>query len=111
MRRISMANNFKLIYKILSILEKAMEYEEFDKSSISHEALNIPYPLWCRIMKMLDDNDYIEGVQVWQPMELSYPKVALIKPQITLKGLEYLEENSLMQKAKNLAKGTIDIIK
>lgn len=106
-----MANNFKLIYKILTILEKAMEYEEFDNSCISHEALNIPYPLWCRIMKMLKDNDYIEGVQVWQPMELSYSKVALIKPQITLKGLEYLEENSLMQKAKNLAKGTIGIIK
>lgn len=106
-----MANNFKLIYKILSILEKAMEYEEFNKSCISHEALNITYPLWCRIMKMLNDNGYIEGVQVWQSMELSYSKVVLIKPQITLKGLEYLEENSLMQKAKNLAKGTIDIIK
>lgn len=38
-----------------------MEYEEFDTSSIQHEALGISYP------------------------------------QIALKGLEYLEENSLMQ--------------
>lgn len=27
---LTMANHFKIIYKILSSLEKAMEYEEFD---------------------------------------------------------------------------------
>ena len=31
-------------------------------------------------------------------------------PRITLKGLEYLQENSIMQKAANLAKGVADII-
>lgn len=106
-----MANNFKLIYKILSILEKAMEYEEFDASSIQHEALGISYPLWCRLMTMLSEEGYITGISVWQPIETAYQKVALTKPQITLKGLEYLEENSLMQKAKNLAKGVVDIVK
>ena len=31
-------------------------------------------------------------------------------PRITLKGLEYLQENSLMKKAAELAKGVADII-
>jgi len=36
--------------------------------------------------------------------------VALTRPEITLKGLEYLEENTLMKKAANLAKGIKDTI-
>ena len=43
-------------------------------------------------------------------MDCSYPKVALTRPEITLKGLEYLEENSLMKKAANLAKGIKETI-
>ena len=37
-----MANNFKIIYKILSSLEKAMEYEKFDEARISPQALEYP---------------------------------------------------------------------
>lgn len=92
-----MANNFKFIYKILTILEKAMEYEEFDTSSIQHEALGISYPLWCRLMIMLSEEGYITGISVWQPLDSAYQKLTLTNPQITLKGLEYLEGNSLMQ--------------
>ena len=106
-----MANQFKLIYKILSILEKAMDYEEFDTHCLNHEALGISFPLWCRLMKMLVDNGYITGVSILHPMETSYPKAMLGKVEITLEGLEYLEENSLMAKAKNLAKGTLELIK
>ena len=35
-------------------------------------------------------------------------KVALTRPELTLKGLEYLEENSLMRKAADLAKGKVE---
>lgn len=34
-------DNFTIIYKILRVLEKAMDYEEFDINTISHERLNI----------------------------------------------------------------------
>ncbi len=33
----TMANNFKIIYKILSSLEKTMKYEEFDEERISEK--------------------------------------------------------------------------
>ena len=42
-------------------------------------------------------------------MDCGYPKVALTRPELTLKGLEYLEENSLMRKAADLAKGKVEI--
>jgi hypothetical protein len=40
-------------------------------------------------------------------MDCGYPRVALSRPELTLKGLEYMEENSLMKKAADLAKGIV----
>ena len=42
-------------------------------------------------------------------MYQSYPRVELIRPEITLQGLEYLENNSLMKKISNTAKGIVDV--
>jgi hypothetical protein len=103
-------DNFKIIYKILRILERSMELEEFDKASISKETLELPEPLWCRIMAILVREGYVTGIEVWNTMDCAYPRVALIRPEITLKGLEYLEENTLMKKAANLAKGIKETI-
>lgn len=103
-------SNFKIIYTVLKTLEKAMELEEYDGEIISAENLNIPYPLWCRLMKMLVDNGYVTGVTVWQTFECQYPKVKVTRPEITMQGLEYLNDNSLMKKASNIAKGISEII-
>lgn len=53
-----------------------MDVEEFEKELISSEAIKV-----------------------------NYPKVELTRPEITLKGLEYLEENSMMKKVSKVAKG------
>lgn len=98
-------DNFKIIYRILKNLEKAMELEEFDKNSISAESLGIPFPLWCRIMKMIVDSGYVTGVDVRNTFDCSYPKATLVRPEITLKGLEYLNENAIMKKVANFFKG------
>lgn len=100
--------DFRIIYRILHILQKAMDLEEFDRNSISAEALGLSVPKWSRIMAMLLKEGYISGGEVWNSMECGYPKVALARPELTLKGLEYLEENSLMRKASDLAKGIVD---
>ena len=105
-----MASYFKLIYHILKLLEKKMEYEEFDNSRLNAEALGISEALWRHLMKMLVDNGYIEGVSLIQHAGNCLPGIKLNNPNITLKGLEYLEENSLMQKAKNLVKGIVEVI-
>ena len=98
-------DNLKIIYRILRILEKSMELEEFDKESISAESLNIPVPLWNRIMKMMVDNGYVTGVDIRSTYDCNYPKATLIRPEITLKGLEYLNDNTFMKKVANIGKG------
>lgn len=87
-----------------------MDLEEFDKESISHEQLKLSEARWARIIAMLVSEGYISGVEVWNSMDCNYPRVVLIRPEITLKGLEYLNENSLMKKAANLAKGISDMM-
>ena len=62
-------DNFKIIYKILKILEKAMDLEEFDKSSISKERLELSEARWCRIMALIVEEGYVKGVEVWNSFE------------------------------------------
>ena len=52
-------DDFRVIYKILRILQKAMDLEEFDKNNISPEALNLSIPKWNRIMAILLKEGYI----------------------------------------------------
>ena len=109
MQKGSIMEEFTQIYRILQILKKAMDVEEFEKELISSEAINVNYPKWCRLMAMLANNGYVSGVSVWNSLDCQYPKIELVRPEITLKGLEYLEENSMMKKVSKVAKGVIDV--
>ena len=102
--------DFKKIYEILRILQRSMDCEEFDKESLSPERLGMSVPRWNRIMAILVDEGFISGVEVWESMDCSYPRVLLTRPEITLKGLEYLEDNSVTKKFANLAKGIKEIV-
>ncbi len=99
-------DNFTVIYKILKALEKAMDYDEFDIAMISCERLNISHQRWEQILIMLAKAGYIEGVVFDQCAGDYSPKLEKpIRPVITLKGLEYLSENTLMKKAANIVRG------
>lgn len=102
---------FKQIYRILSILHTAMDLKEWDSKLLSPEALGVSLPMWSRIMAILLKEGYITGGEAWESFDVSYTKVKLVRPEITLKGLEYLEENSLMKKAGYMLKGHIHIVK
>ena len=104
-----MADSFKYIYKILKILEKSMEYEEFDSSIVGYNKLGISKALWTNLIIILLDARYITGVAVESSLDGTLPDVDCTNISITLKGLEYLEENSLMRKAANIAKGIKDV--
>ena len=96
-------DNFRIIYRILRLLEKAMDCEEFDKQAISAEALGISETRWLALLKMLAENGYIQGLDIRKGLQGDVT-ISTYRPEITLKGLEYLEENSLMRKAAALAK-------
>lgn len=104
-----MADNFKYIYKILSYLEKAMDYDQIDLNAISPEALKISEQRHRNILFMLQDSGYIKGLIKTSTFDdiygFNYSHIA-----ITLKGLEYLSENSVMRKMANLAKGIVEAI-
>ena len=101
---------FSVIYKILKILKDTMDLEEFDNELLSPEELRLSVPKWSRIMVLMVHEGYVTGIEVWNSMSCGYPRVSLVRPEITLKGLEYLEQNGLMKKAANIAKGIKDTI-
>lgn len=100
-------DDFAVIYRILSALQKQMDYDEPNPDVVSADALNITQNRLDNIWAMLSHEEYVSGVMVQ-----SFDNTRIVKlvcPRITLKGLEYLAENSLMKKAYHLAKGIKDI--
>lgn len=100
--------DFNLIYKILKVLHKAMDDDEFDMDRISFHRLGITQNRWVRLIKMLVDSGYITGVTIMTGADGDI-SISMSRPEITLKGMEYLEENSLMQKAYRMARGIKDV--
>lgn len=94
-------NNFQVIYKILRLLDKHKGNETFDYEMISAKAMKLEYEEWEQILIELQMGGYIRGVTYTQTMSDKFPHIVEpIRPQITMKGMEYLETNSMMSKAK-----------
>lgn len=104
-----MNDNFKCIYKILKTLEKAMDYPEFDTSQIDCHHLDVSKERWSRYMEMMSDTGYIKGVKINRYIN-GETDVDISDIRITLKGLEYLSENSIMQRLYKSAMGVKNII-
>lgn len=105
-----MSINFKAIYKILKILESSMDCEMLDIERLRPDVLGITEQRKNAILVMLVNEGFINGLQVHQSIGDTISTISdLSKVKITLKGIEYLEENSLMKKVANIAKGIVDI--
>lgn len=105
-------DNFKIIYKILKHLEASMDAESTDIAPISPERLGISHERWERLLILLQDDGYIKGIVTAQALGEDRPHITEpIHPFITLRGLEYLADNSFMRRAAQLLKGTVEIIK
>ena len=105
-------DNFKIIYRILRHLEQALDYECADPAPISHDALGITRERWEQLLIMLQECGYISGILIICTLSDECAHIAEpIRPTITLRGLEYLAENSLMKKAGDMLHGVIGIIK
>lgn len=104
-------DNFKIIYCILKHLEASMDYPEVNMEAISPQRLGVSQDRWEQLLILLQDDGYIRGLLVVQTLSDAKRYLACpIVPAITLKGLEYLAENSLMRKAANLLKGVTETI-
>ena len=104
-------DNFKIIYRILKYLEQHIGEETLDTGKISHEQFGISFLRWEALLKMMQEEGYIKGLMYVQTMTDASPHVVIpIRPTITIKGLEYLEENSFMKKAAEAFKTVKEII-
>ena len=86
-----------------------MDLEKFNPDSISQEALKISDERWNKYMEMLLDAGYIKGVKI-QKYVAGGTSVDIDDIRITLKGLEYLSENSIMQRLYKAAKGITELV-
>ena len=102
-------DNIRIIYRILKMLEVSMDNEEFDERCISPETLHITEQRLLSILRMLLMAGLIEGIAV-DVDSAGHFMVSKGRPRLALKGLEYLNENSLMQRAMKMAKGIKDSV-
>lgn len=100
--------NFKLIYQILSLLDKYLDYDEPDWSKLSAANFRVTEKRFVSIMIMLYQAGYIDGIE---PIPLSGDAwdIKLIHPMITLRGMEFLENNDMMHKAYRMLRGIKDV--
>lgn len=101
---------FVIVYAILKYLYDCLKEDrtvDFDR--ISNTAYGIPFSYWCYIIESMQEQGYIKGLGIKDTKDgkiLSNHGCT----QITPKGIEYLFENSLMQKVKKTLKDMKDII-
>ena len=97
-----------IIYKILAYLYDCMKRGiEPQKSMISHDGDllgGIPYRYWCNVMVQLHDGGYVKGISV-KYFE-NEPTVIINNPSVTLDGVQFMQENSMMNKALAFLKET-----
>lgn len=102
--------DFRIIYRILKFLQQSMDFEEFDSENFTAERFGTNPNRFQALLIQLQKAGYIEGLNIVQyirqPVSIQPP----MRPSITLKGLEYLQENSLMKQAAAFAKGIKEIV-
>lgn len=102
-------DNFKAVYKILKVLDAALDCDDPSQEPLSAEALGISENRRRRLFVMMQDAGYVTGVRRQAFMD-GTELIDASSARITIKGLEYLAENSLMAKMARTAKGIADII-
>lgn len=102
-------DNFIAVYRILSALEKAMDLPEFNPDLIAPSIIGVSEERWKKYIEMMNDVGYIKGIEIERYITGS-TSVSIRDIQITLKGLEYLQENTTMRKIYRMMKGITDLV-
>lgn len=101
-----------VIYKILSYLYECMKIGVNPSvRRVGASELGIPDDYWTQIVAQLVERGYVSGVSVTRTT--SGDVVNFSKPSVTLDGVEFLMENSMMGKAKTFlqdVKATVPFI-
>lgn len=104
-----MDDNFKIIYKILSILKSSLDNLKCDIDRLSPQSLNISVEKRDNIIELLLDKNLIKDVIINKYQD-GDSVLVLNDIKITLDGLEYLQENSVMKKMYKFDKGVQEVV-
>jgi len=101
----------EIIYKILEVLDEALDQNNPDFSSIKHENLGISKERWSYALEMMQDAGLIKGVVFVRGGNNRAPINSFIdNMNITLNGIMYLADNSTSAKVYKAAKMLKDVI-
>lgn len=93
----------KTIYGILSAFEKQLDEASFNLDILKARIWNVSEIRFIRYLKMLLNAGYIDGISI-APLSDNHYYIKSDNATITLKGLEYLAENSMMRKVADIFK-------
>ena len=94
---------FVLVYKLLTILYTTLKNGKVvTDSELKELSEGLPLDYWEYILKSLSEDVYITGVKPISSLSGNSIKITTL--QITPKGIEYLQDNSKMKKAKEVLK-------
>lgn len=101
-------NTLHIAYKILYSLEHEKKADYMGKL-ISPAALDVPEDKWLEVLQTLLDEGYISGVKIGKDV-LGNQYADVKHAKITMKGAEYLSENSVMKKIGQTVTDVITIV-
>lgn len=94
-----------IMYKILAYLYDCMKRGERPESACyAHDSdmLGIPYAYWAQVMREMSDHCYVRGFSFIKAADNI--RVKAVDPAVTIEGVEFLSENSAMQRALDYLK-------
>lgn len=102
------ANDMHVVmYKILAYLYDCMKQGiEPQQSAIAADSQMIgpiPHRYWCSIMRELSERGLVNGISVIATLD-GRQEVIVANPTVTLEGVEFMQENSMMRKALDFLK-------
>lgn len=97
-----MAQNdmYVVMYKILAYLYDCMKRGSDPEDAMwSAQALGIPESYWNAIVEELVDHGFVSGIKVSHFLN-GATMVSALAPRVTMEGVAFAQENSMMGKAK-----------
>lgn len=95
---------FVVMYKIIAYLYDCMKKgDDPDIKQYGFTAMGVPEPYWNKVMKQLVDHGLIDGVSVITTGSGDII-VTPVDPTVTMEGVQFAQENSMMAKAAKFLK-------
>lgn len=107
-----MASVYGDLCKILKFFEQQLNNSDFEEKYFTEKTFNISKQKFVNLLSLLLEDELISGIEIrdFECEEDERFGIILDCPRITIKGLRFLAENSVLSKIYKTAKSVKDII-